>query len=147
MAFSLLVNAASSRNRSALKTRIGILQVLPVLIRSVATPAGRKSLCTKSFRPAGVSAGLFFYRSPSARTIGRLMTIPETTHIERITSVMALLLAGLLDLTPQELPGLIRARGNPAGRKSLHGKTSGLRGIPQAHLSVTGVPAPERSDG
>jgi hypothetical protein len=72
MAFSLLVNAASSRNRLALKTRIGILQ---------------------------------------------------------------------------ELPGLIRARGNPAGRKSLHGKTSGLRGIPQAHLSVTGVPAPERSDG
>ena len=88
MAFSLLVNAASSRNRLALKTRIGILQVLPVLIRSVATPAGRKSLCTKSFRPAGVSAGLFFYRSPSARTIGRLMISPANTHIAIIAISM-----------------------------------------------------------
>ena len=45
---------------------------------------------------------------------------------------MALLLAGLFDLTPQELPGLMRARGNPAGQKSLHGKTSDLRDYPQA---------------
>jgi len=77
------------------------------------------------------------------------MMMPETTHIERITSVMALLLAGLLDLTPQELPGLIRARGNPAGRKSLHGKTSGLRDYPQA-VSVscsTGFPAPGSPGG
>lgn len=66
MAFSLLVNAASSRNRSALKTRIGILQVLPVLIRSVATPAGRKSLCTKSFRPAGgFPQACFFTGAPA----------------------------------------------------------------------------------
>jgi len=72
------------------------------------------------------------HRSPSARTIGRLMMMPEATHIERITSVMALLLAGLLDLTPQELPGLIRARGNPAGRKPLRRKASGLRDYPQA---------------
>lgn len=72
------------------------------------------------------------HRSPIARMIGRLMTIPETTHIERITSVMALLLAGLFGLAPQELPGLIRARSNPAGRKPLRGKTSGLRGFPQA---------------
>lgn len=71
MAFSLLVNAASSRNRLALKTRIGILQVLPVLIRSVATPAGRKSLCTKSFRPAGFPQACFFLpesQRPNDRT-------------------------------------------------------------------------------
>lgn len=60
------------------------------------------------------------------------MTMPENTHIKRITKIMATLLTGRVDRIPQELPGLIRARGNPAGRKSLHGKTSGLRDSPQA---------------
>jgi len=36
-------------------------------------------------------------------------------------------------LVPQDLPGLRRARDNPAGRKPLHEKVSGLRGYPQAN--------------
>lgn len=87
------------------------------------------------------------HRSPIARMIGRLMTIPETTHIEMITSVMALLLAGLFGLAPQELPGLIRARSNPAGRKPLRGKTSGLRDSHRRFAFTGSVPVPGQWDG
>ncbi len=38
-----------------------------------------------------------YQRSPIARTIGRLMTIPEKTHIKRITNIMATLLARWVD--------------------------------------------------
>jgi len=64
--------------------------------------------------------------------MGRLMTMPENTHIERITKIMATLLTGRVDRIPQELPGSIHAHGNPAGRKPLRRKVSGLRGFPQA---------------
>lgn len=72
------------------------------------------------------------YRNPIARTMGRLMKIPENTHIKRITKIMAMLLTGWIDRIPQELLGSIRAHGNPAGRKPLGRKVSGLRGFPQA---------------
>ena len=38
-----------------------------------------------------------YQRSRIARTMGRLMTTPEKTHIERITNIMAMLLARWVD--------------------------------------------------
>ena len=86
-------------------------------------------------------------RSPIARTIGRLMTIPEKTHIKRIPNIMATLLTGRVDRTPQELPGSIHAHDNPAGRKPLRRKVSGLRGFPQASVLPVRGRAPGRPDG
>lgn len=49
---------------------------------------------------------------------------------------MATLLTGRVDRIPQELPGSICAHGNPAGRKPLRRKVSGLRGFPQARFRL-----------
>jgi hypothetical protein len=54
-------------------------------------------------------------RSPSIRTSGRLMTSPETTHIEKITSVMAF--PCWVDGLTRKAARLSARPDNPAGRK------------------------------
>jgi hypothetical protein len=82
-------------------------------------------------------------RSPSARTSGRLMTIPETTHIERITSVMAF--PCWVDGLTRKAARLSARPDNPAGRKP-HLQGSVACGIaPQTLFLLLRFPSPEQS--
>jgi len=90
----------------------------------------------------------FSYLEPIMRMIGRLMTMPENTHSERITTIMALLLAGLFRWPCKNClawtrpwqprrPEISLAKDlRPAGLYP----TDGL-------VRVTGFPAPERWGG
>ena len=44
-----------------------------------------------------LTTGASRHRSPSARTMGRLMMKPETAHIASIRNIMARLLVGLMN--------------------------------------------------